>query len=325
MAVFLVRFSLVGTVIQGANSGTRLKDNSEEFLKYLPWSPKKTMAYSIGNSEALVFYFGAALDREPIKISQEEIILCHGYGSRGLERRIASAFTSSAALDLTDFPEAFCSIRISLDRVDFGGSAVGTDPLFFFEDCNSLIVTNRHNLLGHWVSNPSLRKDAFAWMAGRAHIGDFGTYWDDIKKTRPGSVYRKISKNPLRETKANFGSLFAPIANGDIPHYVKDVSLEFKTILDSSSREARLWLSGGKDSRAILGLISGSSRFSSMSFQTHGEKFAPDAMSATRVAETIGVASRHSVVRSSMSSPSIDISSAIARDLLSDTSGGGPC
>lgn len=158
-------------------------------------------------------------------------------------------------------------------------------------------------------------------MIGRGHIGDFGTCWENICKTKPGAFYG-FEKESSRIVESDYSSLFDPIDDGEIFKKVKEVSRCFRDILDKSESPCRFWLSGGKDSRAIAGLISEASRFPELTFQTHGEKFAPDVMAATSVARELGVLGRYTTSRSSLTEPTIDLTSALARDLLSDCTGG---
>lgn len=157
-------------------------------------------------------------------------------------------------------------------------------------------------------------------MVGRGHIGDFNTCWEKIKKTRPGSLYQFI-ENKLIEHRSSYENLFEPIEDIEIESRISEVSHYFQKIIDSSKSDVRFWLSGGKDSRAIVGLLSGAKRFDQITFQTHGEKFAPDVMAANLVAHSLGVTKNHSTMSSSLNEPTIDIATSLARDLLSDSTG----
>ena len=312
MSVFLVRYSVAPK--------EPLVKSVEHFLPYLPRSPLDIQSYQYGNSEALVFKFDAALDRVVVPSSQD-IVLCHGYGDCNLETRVRNIFKQRRSFDLNAFPEAFCAIRLSSEGIEFGCSAVGIDPLFYYEDAEQIVVTNRHNLLGYWVTAPTLRKDAFAWIAGRNHIGDFGTYWNEIKKTCPGSVYGRSKNSPTYEIEINYSGMYEPIQDNEIIEYIDDVARVFEEIINSTNQNLQFWLSGGKDSRAIAGLLSNAERFKDISFSTFGERFQPDVMSATRVARELGILNSYSTQRSSMEEPTVNIAKGIARDLCSDSSG----
>ncbi|WP_373795363.1 hypothetical protein [Neisseria dentiae] len=315
MAIFLAKFSKVNNY-----SNSILKDTNA-FKKYLPSEPKNIEKFNIGKCEAVVFYFDAALDRRVVtNIHQKEIILCHGYGDQNLENKISNAFANKLPLDLSQFPEAFCAIKLTEDQISFGSSGVGIDPLFYYQDDEQLIVTNRHNLLGNWVRAPELRKQALAWTIGRSHIGDFGTYWNEIKKTIPGCTYI-ASEQSLFQYKLNYASLYRSVSNHEISDYIEDVANSFCNIIDSSDRGLRFWLSGGKDSRAIVGLLSKAKRFKDISFSTFGEKFQPDVMSAQLLAKELNISHRHIIHPSSMSMPTVNIAKEISFDLLTDSVG----
>lgn len=287
----------------------------------LPRAFESESRFIVKKSDAIVFFFNASLDRKPVQLGQDEIIICQGYGDKNLEYRIGTSFQNEKAIDLVAFPEAFCAIRVHENGLQFAGSAVGADPLFFYEDINVVVVTNRHNLLSPWMNDFSLRKQSLAWIVGRGHIGDFATYWEKIKKSRPGSLY-SFSGSSSSEVKVKYEKLFEPIADNEIPHRIRDISVYFQDLLDSSKSPVRFWLSGGKDSRAIAGLVSGADRFKEITFQTHGEKFSPDVMAAAMVADKLGVYKNYSTARSSLTEPTIDLARAIANDLLSDCTGG---
>lgn len=315
MAVFLVRYT--------PNGPRRpLADESAALAPYLPPLDYTVGCFSTGPCEALVFTFDAALDRPPTELGPKDHVFCHGYGDASLEPRIARRLKSRLAFDLDGFPEAFCAIHAQADGIAFGSSAAGADALFYCEVEGSLFVTNRHNLLGHWVSHPTLRKSAFAWMLGRSHIGDFGTYWQQIKRTRPGSAYLKTANSPLVEVQGRFTNAYGPIPDAEINMHLAAVGADFCTILENSKAPAQFLLSGGKDSRAIAGMLSQAGNFQQMDFQTYGEPFAPDVMSARTVAQRLGVAARHSISDLSITGPKADMELSIAQDLVSDCAGG---
>lgn len=315
MAIFLAKYSKNN---QKTNS---ILENIDIFRQYLPSDPRNIEKFSIGKCEAIAFYFDAALDRKVFtNINHQEIILCHGYGDQNLENKISNAFTNKSPLDLSQFPEAFCAIKLTKNQIYFGSSGVGIDPLFYYEDDDQLIITNRHNLLGSWIRKPKLRKQALAWTIGRAHIGDFGTYWDDIKKTIPGCTYI-ASEQSLFQYKLSYASLYHSISNNEISDYIEDIADSFCNIIDSSDRGLRFWLSGGKDSRAIVGLLSKAKRFKDISFSTFGEKFQPDVMSAQLLAKELNISHRHIIHPSSMSMPTVNIAKEISFDLLTDSVG----
>lgn len=278
MSVFIARLSKKNNPILNTPSF------SDYISKSLPSQPKTIDKFSLGCTEAVYFTFGAALDKKPI-INEKEIIFIQGYSSGDLESRLKTTFNLGNPLELIDFPEAFCTLYLNTDSIIFGGSSVGVDSLFYYKDSNQLVVTNRHNLLGYWASSAPLRKESFAWMLGRSHIGDYGTYWQNIKKTRPGSTYiGNYNRNDLVEKKATYAGLYTPIPDKDIPSHINELSEYFSSILDNSEQESRLWLSGGKDSRAIAGLISSSNNFHKMTFHTFGENYSPDVMSSIKLA-----------------------------------------
>ncbi|KAB2708336.1 hypothetical protein [Brucella intermedia] len=313
MAIFLARYSK-------NTQRNKLEVLAPDLLKYLPFAPRDQNHDAVGNSEMLTFYFDAALDRQIARNEDGSILFCHGYGDRNLEGRITASFMSRTPLDLVSFPEAFCAIRLSDEGMQFAGSGVGVDAIYYLETDSEIVATNRHNLLAPWAVGRSLQKSTFAWIVGRGHGGDFNTYWEGIKRTHQGSVYY-IDGGHLKENSARFTNLFDPIETRDIPAHITQLADQFGSVLTNTTRDARLWLSGGKDSRAIAGLLSNHPRFRELTFSTHGEKFSPDIMAATKVAEMLGITDNYSTMRQGIAQPSVDIAASIANDLVSDAAG----
>lgn len=99
----------------------------------LPRKPKSYEKFSFEKNDAAVFFFNAALDRNPVNFSENEVVILQGYGDKNLEFKVRNAYIKKHALDLINFPEAFCAVRVHKNGIEFAGSAVGADPLFFMK------------------------------------------------------------------------------------------------------------------------------------------------------------------------------------------------
>ena len=293
-----------------------------KFARYLPFPASQFASVDHGAVEAGVWSFNAALDR-PVQSDPRGTFFFHGYGGQDVAKRARGQLEAGLPLGPVEFPESFCAVSLQPDRISFGSSASGVDPLFFLSTpSREFIVTNRHNLLAPWLTNLPLRKEALAWMAGRGHIGDWGTYWDGVARTRPGSVWTVDTNALPQEHPASFVELYRPMTISDIADQIAAASDYFSEVITGLARPTTLWLSGGKDSRAILGLISRGADLSLLELVTHGERFAPDVMAATDVVAEMGLGGNHKISPAAPTTQGmVDFPAAIARDLLSDSIG----
>ena len=267
-----------------------------------------------------MFGFGSALDSS-ISRNDSCTIIRQGYSLPGIEKRIEEEFLLGGHINTQNFPESFCAILAQKDQLVAYSSSTGVDQLFFYSTEGATYVTNRHNLLGPIVKDLTFKKSSFAWMVGRTHIGDMSTYWNEITRSKPGTKY-VVTSSCITAFEPDTKNLFDPIPNGDIQSEIAGISTYFKEILSNVSAEKRLWLSGGKDSRAIFGLIDCESVRDGLSMTTGGELFSPDVMAAQDLSALVGLSSRHTVSRPAITSSRIVVSEKIANDLTVDFTGG---
>ncbi len=288
--------------------------NGQVFRKNLPFEPNNTSIYNFENTDLIVYSFKVALEREPY-LSENRVTMLQGYGLSDLEERLVDCIDNNCSLDNKVFHEAFCAVSVTNNSINFCTSASGVDSLFYLDTEDEFIVTNGHNLLQTYIEKEKLpfRKSAFAWMVGRGHLSDFGTYWEGVEKTIPANLFT-YNKNNLS---INHSDIFQKkaINTADIKGIVKDISQYFDTLMNSIVAEKRIWLSGGKDSRAITSIMVNSSSFKDFDFVTHGESFSPDVMAAKDVAKALNIQDKHTVNLPSLSQGNINIFSRIAEDL----------
>lgn len=223
---------------------------------------------------------------------------------------------SEYSVDITNYSEAFCTISAKSDTFSFLSSVTGADQIFYAENDDNFFVTNRHNLLGALSLKLSFRKKTFWWMAGRTHVGDEGTYWNEIKRSLPSRHY--IYRDNLRCINPSYESLFEEIKDNDIVDYLDTTIPYFEDIFSDINNSMRLSLTGGKDSRAILGLLSKVTDISNLKINTTGYLYSPDVNSAKDLTDKLGIASNHKITRPKYSQSAFDYAERIADDLLVD-------
>lgn len=313
MSVFIAR-------IKKKNSALDAGFEQENLLRFLPFSPTEASRFHEGAVDGFFFNFGSALDSSITK-GQFGTIIKQGYFQPGIDGRLEDVLLRTGPVNSQQFPESFCALLINPNKLVAYSSSTGVDQLFFYSSENATYVTNRHNLLGAIDKHLTFKKSSFEWMVGRTHIGDMSTYWNEITRSRPGEKY-VITRDDFISFSADNRDLFDPIDTGDIRSEISDISSYFRDVLSSVSCEKRLWLSGGKDSRAIFGLIDCPSVRSDLKLTTGGEYYAPDVMAAKGISNLAGMSERHSINRPAITSSKIVIADKVASDLTIDFTGG---
>ncbi|MFC4539795.1 hypothetical protein ACFO0U_13540 [Chromohalobacter sarecensis] len=291
------------------------KIDALDLRKFLPREPVSTQYKNCGEGEIAVFSYGAALDKT-IKILDKGFLFVQGYIPNSKLDGLVRELLSKKSANAVDFPESFCALLFYNNSFSFMSSVTAADQLFFYEGNDGFYVTNRHNLLGAVRESLTLRKESFWWMAGRTHIGDSGTYWNEISRSRPFRKY--FYENGLNEVKPDYRHLFEPIPNEDLGSVMEEATTYFKNVFDQVSASKRLSLTGGKDSRGILGLLSGTDHGASLKINTTGNFFSPDVMAATKLTDSLGLSGQHSINRPKLSQTPGDYAEKIAEDLYLD-------
>lgn len=289
----------------------------EELDEYLPRPSEKLKIYSKGQSSLYHLAFNTALFREVLQ-GEGFTVAVEGYIEGDNLKRLPDFLLSEAEFDVSSYPDAFCSLAFSENCFGFYSSVTGIDQLFYYEDELGFYVTNRHNLLGLACKSLSLREDSFSWICSRGHIGDHGSYWNEIKRSRPGVKY--FFDGSLRSEAGKKEGLFVEISDSDAVDYLRSVANDFSSIFSSVDAEKSLSLTGGKDSRAILGLLDYSNSLEKLRVNTTGALYSPDVMSAQCLTEKLGVFN-HNITRPKLVVTAGDYAERIANDLLFDFAG----
>ncbi|WP_127021623.1 hypothetical protein [Rheinheimera mangrovi] len=302
MSVFIARFSMDSV------PGQRIVP--ADFLNNLPFKPIDHNYVEVKNGELICFNYGVALERKIVN-NKDSYLLVQGAGDLDLETRVHDSFFNKLPLSINRFPEPFCALMLSENNLTFSTSFCGVDPIFYLLDGRTIYVSNRHNLLGRFILTKSFEKKSFIWIVGRNHISDTDTYWRDLKKVEPSNTY--FFDGDLTSFSAeNYFAL--NLSRHDVVDKIEDFANSFNKSIAISPVKKRLWLSGGKDSRAILGLIS-KDNLSNFDFVTHGESYSPDVMSSKDVSNFLGVSNQHVINNVNIGEGAIDIYKRLAVDL----------
>lgn len=286
----------------------------KDFDEYLPRPSEDLKIYSRGRCSLYHLVFDTALFRD-VLVNNDFTAAVEGYISSGNLKTLPDFLLSDTEFDVSSYPDAFCSLAFSEHCFGFYSSVTGVDQLFYYEDDLGFYATNRHNLLGLVAKGLSLREDSFAWICARGHIGDHGSYWNEIKRSRPGVKY--FFDGALRSKAGRKEGLFEEISDGDAPEYLRSVANDFSSIFSSIDAEKSLSLTGGKDSRAILGLLDYSNGLEKIRVNTTGSLYSPDVMSAKCLTEKLSI-SNHRITRPKLVVTAGDYAERIANDLLFD-------
>ncbi|WP_404416395.1 hypothetical protein LG277_03340 [Vreelandella aquamarina] len=286
----------------------------KELDEYLPRPSEKLKIYSKGQCSLYHLAFNTALFREVFQ-DKDFTAAIEGYISNDNLKRIPDFLLSPSGFDVSSFPDAFCALSFSERRFGFYSSITGVDQLFYYEDDTGFYVTNRHNLLGMACKSLSLREDSFAWICSRGHIGDHGSYWDEIKRTKPGVKY--FFDGGLSCIIGCKQGLFEEIKDADAADYFRSVADDFGSIMGGVDASKSLSLTGGKDSRAILGLLDYTNSLGGLRVNTTGSLYSPDVMAAKRLTEKLNI-KNHNITRPKLVSTAEDYAERIANDLLFD-------
>ncbi|MCL2925146.1 MAG: hypothetical protein MGF17_11180 [Trichodesmium sp. MAG_R04] len=308
MSVFIAKFDFV-------EAEKNLKKSM--FTDFLPFPPSKVSEISIGRCQLIQFSFEAALDRDIVSFDDECFVAIHGYGSKQLENRVYKTLRSDTTIG-DQFSESFCALVLEPNRLIAFSSITGVEQFFIYETTETVYVTNRHNLLSPFLDKPSFSKKSFMWMVGRGHIGDFGFFLEGIYRTKPNHKY-VISKEATKVEVPNNSFLFEPLKIGDVVQEINSISEYFAEIINGITAAKSFSISGGKDSRAILGMLDRFGITSDISLSTHGEAFAPDVMAATDLVKCMGLDRQHIVNNNSPKvNTSLLFSKKIAKDITLD-------
>lgn len=284
--------------------GTKDVPSLETVKSALPPGIVQATGASDGRAVLYSLKYGSASDNKPL-IANGYLVEVSGLLADSRKSGLIDDMTGRYAeggVPLSDYPTQFCALGIGHNEIVGLVGAPGTDQLFTYENDDFVVVTNRHNLIALVIpeEKAKIRRDALILTMVQDHIRDFGTAVEGVMRTVPGSVIRGrmqgVSHHGPAEKNWEVG-----LDHRDLIARGEELANEYSQTLSRYER-IELGISGGKDSRAILGLlIAGSDLASRLRLFTGGEPYAPDVMSAQDVVEAAGLSDRHTTSAPSFS------------------------
>lgn len=280
---------------------------------------------SIRRGRAFLFCarYGSASDNAPFRTAGWDFEfsgLIHSEKKAELVAEITGRHLDGGVA-LTAYPTQFCAIGIQKDQIVGFVSAPGTDQLFSYEDDDFVVVTNRHNLIALFLTEERarVRRDALILTLVQDHIRDFGMSMEGIRRAEPSTVIR-LTIDGVHHGRAAPKNWETAIDARDLVERIEALSKDYSEMLGGFER-IELGISGGKDSRAILGLLlSGDIQRDRLRLSTGGEPFAPDVMSAQDVVEIAGLSGQHKASTPTLFSKEV-FGDMLSMDLWVDSAG----
>lgn len=275
-----------------------------------------------GGGVSLVFFnYGAALDFMELRTSstnkrqfaQGEVT---DQSIAWLDRLLTN---SGQAANPLENPQSLISIQVREDEITLFTDCSGTQQYLYLETQDAWIFSNHQAVLGRWIESDEIDQEQLAWMSHQYHLHGFGHAFSAIRRTEPGTKYI-VTPERVQIVKPNFNrkELFAPISDEDLPAMIDAVSDDIADFVFKNPAPAMLSLSGGKDSRAILGLLGPRALDEELTLWTWGEVYAPDVMAATSLTEIAGLSDKHRVGGPPLVQSTQNFSDQITKDLISD-------
>lgn len=298
----------------------------DQFAAALPErNAKGSVLKAVGRAILYSQDFGSVADAEEIDAQGWNFIVSGVYSKRSrdlLGPAVLDALRTGRGADPMDFPSQFSSVATDGERILGFVSAPGTDQLFHWENEDWAVVTNRHNLITLFMplATARIRESALLSILAQNWIKDFGTIIEGVDRQAPCSIWvgGRDSGRIIEPRSIAWSSDLAP---ADLIDRASELAADYCEMLGSASR-IKFNVSGGKDSRAILGLLlDGGLDPSRLSLATGGEPFAPDVMAAADLMEIAGLTQRWSSSRPSFSRPGFHFENALSWDLWVDSAG----
>ncbi len=285
-----------------------------DLADFLPLEPQTTEQRRVGACGLLAFRWGAALDRA-ILDAPEGAALLVGNPVFPAGEGPASVFTDDLAALNARLRGGYSGVVVRPDRVDAFASLSADFPLFVRETDELVCVSNRFALLLAVGPEPELDHAALASIVSNGYVYGPRTTHRGIVRVGPGEVVRATAHG-FRIEKPSLHGLFAPVdPRGALPLIragIESARAELASV--DVADGATLPLSGGKDSRAIAGMLHAAGTLGRCAAYTNGHLYAPDVMAATGVAKALGVA--HEVRRPPAITSGIDVIARISATLL---------
>lgn len=258
----------------------------EEIRRHLPDSTRvEIKRHTLGSSMLVVAKYGAQSDQETIHDPDGSVFALSGIIDEVKKAEAVGVLRNPRSISPDDFPQGFCAVGVTASGIVGMVSGPGTDQLFSFCDDRWIVITNRHNLVVPFMEQrPSVSPHALALMASQKCVRDYITYFEEVLRTPPATVLASDGER-IRAFEPSSAEWARDLSPGDVVDRLSHFSSYYCAVAENR-RRIRLSLSGGKDSRAILGMLLPDDRIEyHVDVNTFGEPYAPDVMAAQDVAK----------------------------------------
>lgn len=312
---------IVGRVLKGEYQSNVDLRKLESLTLYD--SQAETRYFSNGCAEVALFDYGSPQEFELVDRSDDYAILAQGVltsNARAWAPDLVKDRLSAA--NPIGHPESVCAVGIFENELRVFSSCPGTDGFLYLDAKDFWVFTNHLPLLYPFFEEaPSLNPVSLAWALQKHHNFGYDHHLSGIKRTRPGSKWI-VSKGSSREVAMNssWDELTARIEDRDLPLLVEEYSSSLSDYILGTQCGKSLSLSGGKDSRAILGMLGDSIYGKWISFSTAGEPYSPDVMAAVDLMEIANLRDKHYVSSPPLVTQPREFSASITRDMQTDFS-----
>lgn len=269
--------------------------DAAEFEPYLPY-PESGFEQRVNRRTALYVWSWSATSR-PVRDTPRGALLVQGFCSGATEDYLAERLSGSAPLDHGRVENANSAVMATDDALHAYVSLPGCELAYYLDTPDFLAVSNRLGPLSHFA-RLGFRPDAVMEMAGRTHITDNGTLFNEVRKLMNGERLRCDERGP-RVEEMDYAGLW------EAEEYSLDEALarlaDFAAAAGaygSGGFPLRLELSGGMDSRALLGMLDAAGIVDANCVcVTNGEYFSPEVMAARDVMALYGDSGPEHVIR----------------------------
>lgn len=306
-----------------SKSGSNVAADLRSLWQRMPIQQEPSVRhFKNGEAELVFFDYGAAQEFEQLSGGASQFkVFGQGVLTAEARRWLPSILSNQTPkVNPAEHPENVCGVVLGHNELRIFTSSAGTDGFLVLETDDAWVFSNHHSPLSAFIGmHTGIRQDALAWSLLKYHNMEFQHYLDGITRTQPGSIW--IARNggvqaiPMQ---VDWSQLTQPIKNGEAPELVENVGASLSDYLLSVPREKSLSLSGGKDSRAILGMLGDDIYGRWVTFSTGGELYSPDVMAASSLTKLADLTNQHYISQPPLVSVPGDLTPQIANDLLTD-------
>lgn len=281
---------------------------------FLPLAPAAIERRTLGPCALLVYRWGACHDR-PIDDRHENSAVIVGNPIFPEGHGTASVFLDDLASLNQRMRGGYSGVVVRPGRIGSFASLSADYPLFVRETGDLVLFSNRFALLLGVGPEPGLDHAALGSIASNGYAFGPGTTHRGVRRIGPGGV-GVATPGGCAVTTPDLSGLFEPIepatAMPMIRAGVASATAELAAV--DPGVGGSLPLSGGKDSRAIAGMLHAAGVLDRFAVFTNGALYAPDVLAAADVARWLGVP--HEVRRPPLITSGVNILDRISATLL---------